>query len=284
VQATPEHPFWANGAWTNAGELVKGDELLRSDGLTMPVGQVTHRTEHATTVYNVEVADWHTYLVSWWMFVVHNATCIAELIDKPAQAESGWLRVTTPYSGDGKGHMFTPEVGSQVLVSYEHGLAELPVVVGNVFHPQNKQGTKYSPPSNNLKGLQTAGGNKFVMADTQGDQKILISNSNNKGTAVEVGFQGDGSITIKSNGPVTVLSPTITLEAGEKGTIKLHAKTITMEAEELVRISSKTSDVEVVVKEVIAYQGREVNGKALEKMSLDGGTKLTSDSADSQYL
>ena len=72
VQATPEHPFWANGGWTDAGDLVKGDELLRSDGLTMPVAQVTHRTEQATTVYNLEVADWHTYLVSWWMFVVHN--------------------------------------------------------------------------------------------------------------------------------------------------------------------------------------------------------------------
>jgi hypothetical protein len=80
VQATPEHPFWANGAWTDAGDLAKGDELLRSDGLTMPVGQVTHRTEQATTVYNVEVADWHTYLVSWWMFVVHNTTiCLAEI-------------------------------------------------------------------------------------------------------------------------------------------------------------------------------------------------------------
>ncbi|HET9505135.1 MAG TPA: polymorphic toxin-type HINT domain-containing protein [Hymenobacter sp.] len=80
VQATPEHPFWANGAWTDAGDLVKGDELLRSDGLTMPVGQVTHRTEQATTVYNVEVADWHTYLVSWWMFVVHNATvCLRKI-------------------------------------------------------------------------------------------------------------------------------------------------------------------------------------------------------------
>ena len=70
VQATPEHPFWANGGWTDAGNLVKGDELLRSDGLTMPVGQVRHRTAQVTTVYNVEVADWHTYLVSWWMFVV----------------------------------------------------------------------------------------------------------------------------------------------------------------------------------------------------------------------
>ena len=80
VRATPEHPFWANGAWTAAGELVAGDQLLRSDGQTMPVGAVVHHTEQSVPVYNLEVAPWHTYLVSWWMFVVHNATvCLSEL-------------------------------------------------------------------------------------------------------------------------------------------------------------------------------------------------------------
>ena len=139
--------------------------------------------------------------------------------------------MSTPYSGDGKGQLFTPEVGSQVLVGYEQGRAEFPVVLGNLFHPRNAQGASYSTPDNHRKGLQTAGGNKVVMSDKPGEQTIHLSNSNNKGTAVEVGFQGDGSITIKSNGPVTVLSPTITLEAGEKGTIKLHAKTIMMDAD-----------------------------------------------------
>jgi len=41
--------------------------------------------------------------------------------------------------------MFTPEVGQALLVSYEHGLADLPVVVSNVFHPDNKQNKLYSP-------------------------------------------------------------------------------------------------------------------------------------------
>ncbi|HEX8503846.1 MAG TPA: type VI secretion system Vgr family protein, partial [Hymenobacter sp.] len=91
-------------------------------------------------------------------------------VAKPADAESGWLRASTPYSGDGKGQMFTPEVGSQVLVGYEHGLAEFPVALGNLFHPQNKQNKSYSPPNNNLKGLQTAGGNKFVMNNAAGGQ------------------------------------------------------------------------------------------------------------------
>jgi hypothetical protein len=93
VQATPEHPFWANGAWTEAGTLAKGDELLRSDGLTMPVGQVTHRTEQPATVYNLEVADWHTYLVSWWMFVVHNATvCLKALLEDALKSAEAWAK------------------------------------------------------------------------------------------------------------------------------------------------------------------------------------------------
>ena len=203
---------------------------------------------------------------------------------KPSDAESGWLRVNTPYSGDGKGHLFTPEKGSQVLVGYEHGRPDAPLVLGNMFHPQNPQQAKYTTADNHLKGLQTAGGNKVVMSDKKGEQTILLSNSNNKGTAVSVSFKGDGSVHIQNNGPVTVNGSVITLNAGEKGEIKMHAKNISMVAEELLRISSATKDVEIVAKEKLAYQGREVNGKAQEKMNLDGGTKLTADSADSQYL
>ena len=165
-------------------------------------------------------------------------------VAQPAEAEMGWVRVSTPYSGDGKGQLFTPEVGSQVLVGYEQGGPEFPVVLGNLFHPKNPQGAKYTYPQNNLKGMQTAGGNKVVMSEVAGAQTILISNSNNKGTAVEVSFKGDGSITIKSNGPVSVLSPTITLEAGDKGTIDLHAKTISLKAEQEVTIEA-TSKVDI---------------------------------------
>ena len=166
-------------------------------------------------------------------------------VDKPAEAESGWLRVTTPYSGDGKGQMFTPEVGSQVLVSYEHGLPEMPVVVGNVFHPQNKQNKLYSPPSNNLKGMQTAGGNKFVMSEVAGAQTILLSNSNNKDTAILVDFKGDGSVTIKTNGPINLVSgDTITLEAVKN--IELRAgEDISIAAQKNITVAAREESIAV---------------------------------------
>jgi uncharacterized protein involved in type VI secretion and phage assembly len=165
---------------------------------------------------------------------------------------------------------------------YEHHRAEQPMVLGNLFHAQNKQNAKYTTPLNHLKGMQTAGGNKFVMTDTKGDQKILISNSNNKGTSVEVGFKGDGSVTIKSNGPVTVLSPSITLEAGEKGTIKLHAKTITMDADEEFTLSSKSKSITLKAKENISADATEkMDFKAKSKtitttdgLAISGGSKV----------
>lgn len=166
-------------------------------------------------------------------------------VDKPADAESGWLRVTTPYSGDGKGHMFTPEVGSQVLVSYEHGLADLPVVVGNVFHPDNKQGKLYSPTSNNLKGMQTAGGNKFVMSEVAGAQTILISNSNKKDTAILVSFNGDGSVDIRTNGPISLTAgKDITLQAGKNITLQAD-EDILLIAKKGVRVDAQEQDVAV---------------------------------------
>ena len=212
-------------------------------------------------------------------------------VAKPADAESGWLRVTAPYSGDGKGHMFTPEAGSQVLVSYEHGRPEFPVVVGNLFHPQNKQGAKYTTEGNHLKGLQTAGGNKFVMNDTKGAQTILLSNANKKTTAITVSFENDGKVHIMSAGPVAVNGSTITLEAGAPGKgqkaytgdILMRAKTITLEAEEDVHVTAKTKSVAVEAKEnislaaqkaLIADTPQEISLAATKKMTLQGGGAL----------
>jgi hypothetical protein len=79
IRATPEHPFWVDGKWKEAGELQKGDKLLRSDGFTTPILHVAHHTENPVDVYNFEVADWHTYFVGFCKWLVHNAkVCLFE--------------------------------------------------------------------------------------------------------------------------------------------------------------------------------------------------------------
>ncbi|MDJ0366158.1 phage baseplate assembly protein V [Hymenobacter sp. H14-R3] len=68
-------------------------------------------------------------------------------------AETGWLRVSTPHAGNGKGQMFTPEVGSPVLVGYEQSQPEFALVLDNIFHPQNPRQTKHFPLKGSSKEL-----------------------------------------------------------------------------------------------------------------------------------
>ncbi len=190
-------------------------------------------------------------------------------VAQPADAESAWLRVSTPYSGDGKGQLFTPEVGSQVLVGYEQGQAEFAVVLGNLFHPQNPQNASYTRDRNHLKGLQTAGGNKFVMNDVAGAQTILLSNSNKKDTAILVSFSGDGSVDIRTNGPIS-------LTAGKDITLQA-AKNITLQADEdILLVAKKGISLNAQEQSVTVQAQKEVQLTAASgDLTLDASAKKT---------
>ena len=72
VTTTPEHPFLrANGEWTPAGELAIGATLRHADG---SVGRVQAIAFAATpqVMYNMTVADAHTYTVGDGAWAVHN--------------------------------------------------------------------------------------------------------------------------------------------------------------------------------------------------------------------
>lgn len=188
-------------------------------------------------------------------------------VDTPQQAETDWVRLLTPYSGSGKGQLFKPEVGSQVLVDYQNGLAEQPFVLGNMFHANNKQGAKYSPDGNLMKGIQTAGGNKFVMQDKEGQQSINISNSNNKGTSLNINFNGDGSVSISTNGPIN-------LTAG--GDITLNAKKdITLTAGNNITITAKKNVVVTAQEEAVALDAKMALDMVAEDLTADFRNNLT---------
>lgn len=184
---------------------------------------------------------------------------------QPQQAESDWLRVSTPYSGTGKGQLFTPELGSQVMVGYEHGRAELPFVLGNLFHARNPQKASYSPEGNAVKGIQTASGNKITFHDQKGKEKILVSSGQQKGTKLEISFAKDGAILLKTKG-------SITLDAGEK--ISLLSKEIELQADEkIVLDSSRTVDVQGGAAVKVGGQTLELEAQTTAKLT--GQTEVT---------
>lgn len=74
IITTPEHPFYvSNKGWISSIELRAGDILVRQNGEYCIVEKIQHEIlETPITVYNFEVADFHTYYVGENSVLVHN--------------------------------------------------------------------------------------------------------------------------------------------------------------------------------------------------------------------
>ena len=77
IKTTSEHPFYVlNRGWVPAGELRRGDRLCSHDGQWIAIEEVLNAGDFQL-VFNVRVADYHTYFVGGedWGFSVwaHNA-------------------------------------------------------------------------------------------------------------------------------------------------------------------------------------------------------------------
>jgi hypothetical protein len=78
IGTSSEHPFWVVGkGWTPARALTVGDAFIGHDGQSLPVTDIVHTGQWAT-VYNLRVADFHTYFVGceeWGVSVWAHNTC-----------------------------------------------------------------------------------------------------------------------------------------------------------------------------------------------------------------
>ena len=74
---TPEHPFATpEGAWTPAGQLVSGDQVLSArDGMLRVLSVQQEQRAEPQAVFNLTVAPSHTYVVGTDQVLVHNRKC-----------------------------------------------------------------------------------------------------------------------------------------------------------------------------------------------------------------
>ena len=103
IRTTAEHPFWVEGkGWRCVKELAPGDRLvtLGGEGQTVLVEEVRD-TGESETVYNLQVADHHTYFVGtseWgWAVWAHNASYL-DLAAQYAPKKKGLIGYRDPYA------------------------------------------------------------------------------------------------------------------------------------------------------------------------------------------
>ncbi len=93
--------------------------------------------------------------------------------DQGDDNSSCWIRVSQPWGGKNWGGMFVPHVGQEVVVSFEEGDPDCPLITGRVYNPD--QMPPLGLPDNKTKSvIRDHGGNEIIMEGKDGEQFVQI--------------------------------------------------------------------------------------------------------------
>lgn len=149
-----------------------------------------------------------------------------------SENEGVWARLTTTDAADGRGWVFRPEIGDEVIVGFLNDDPRDPIILGSVFSSAKPSPIQPEEP-NNIKGYvsrsemkltfdddkvvvttETPNGNKIMLSEDEG--KILIEDEN--GNKIEMSSDGikmesPGDINIKATGDLNIEGMNINVKA-----------------------------------------------------------------------
>jgi uncharacterized protein involved in type VI secretion and phage assembly len=154
--------------------------------------------------------------------------------------ESTWARVALTGAGADAGMAFTPQVGDEVVVGFEHGDTRRPVVLGALHNSVDK-------PHEKMRGDDDGGslvvyGRKDAELNLQ--KQFVITAKEHMVITVEAGADGNGDYKLETKDKIEVKAgSTITIEGTGAVTIKSSAG-INVEATGPLKLKGATVDIE----------------------------------------
>jgi type VI secretion system secreted protein VgrG len=95
------------------------------------------------------------------------------------EKSSCWIRVSTPWGGKGWGAVSIPRIGNEVLVAFEEGDPDRPIIIGSVYNAD--QTPPFALPGADIqmgmKSRSSPGGggmNEITMTDTKGKELMNV--------------------------------------------------------------------------------------------------------------
>ncbi|MDQ7024436.1 MAG: VgrG-related protein [Anaerolineae bacterium] len=140
------------------------------------------------------------------------------------ELESHWARLAGVGAGQSaSGIHWLPQVNDEVLVAFENGNINRPYVLGGLWNGTDKPpqviGDTLKSDKVNIRTIQTPAGNKIVMYDASGEEKIEIIDAKGvtsitlDGGGKMVDIKTSGDLTIKADGSVTIEGNGITIKS-----------------------------------------------------------------------
>ena len=106
-------------------------------------------------------------------------------------------RMMMPTAGNRRGMYFFPEVGDEVIVAFESGDTNMPVILGAVYNEESPEPDQAEPSGeNNVRTIVSRSGHEITLDDSPGREKVRIRTKG--GHEVLLDDSPPGKITIRS--------------------------------------------------------------------------------------
>ncbi len=123
----------------------------------------------------------------------------------PGSLHSSWAPIAAPMAGPSRGQFYSPEVGDEALVAFEHGDFDHPFVVGFLWN-----GVDQPPESDRKKRvIVSVSGHRITLDDSPGAEKIEIKSSSGQTITIDdaqqsIELHGGGRILALKGGQVQI--------------------------------------------------------------------------------
>jgi len=158
--------------------------------------------------------------------------------------ESYWARIASPMAGKGRGFVFYPEVGDEVLLAFEQGDINHPYVIGALWNGRDEPPEPNADGKNNIRKIRsrsgheiifndndtgrqekieihTRGGHRIILDDSAGQEKIEVSDKSGNNKIIIDSVKD--SIIMESAVRLTLKASVVEIEGTASLTLKSNA-------------------------------------------------------------
>ena len=120
------------------------------------------------------------------------------------QETTFWARIAVPMAGSGRGTYVLPDIDDQVLVVFEHGDIDRPIVVGSLWSKKQEPVENNQSGKNTTKLIKSRSGHRIIFDDKEGAEKIILVDQTKKNKIVldsahkVIQIESDGDLEIKA--------------------------------------------------------------------------------------
>lgn len=187
-----------------------------------------------------------------------------------------WVRVARPYAGKNYGFYMLPEVGDEVLVSFNMGDPDQAYVIGSLWNSVDTIPENTAVEENTIKRLTTKGGHEVIFDEEKDKANILVRTPGGLSLKIEdekpkitlCDADGKNLLIINADeGTVTVTAEKkIVLDAGGASTLTLDGQGKKAEL--------KADAITIEAGQALTLKGQSFKGEGSAGMELKSGATL----------